>query len=517
MSEHRPAADPTDARQHRWRVAALSVWIVAAAAYFGFRLTTLNGAAPVYSAIFFAAEFFIAISLALFVFSTWRFPKRDPETPEQGLTVDVFIATYNEPLDLVRKTAAAACAMDYPHETWILDDGNRPACAALAAELGCRYLARQENTHAKAGNLNNALAASTADFVVTLDADHAPHKTLITRTLGYFRDKRMAFVQTPQAFDNTGSFLHLNVGPGKDAWNEQTLWFHAIERGRDHWNAVAYCGSPAVFRRKALDDIGGFATGTITEDTHTSIRAHKRGWSAVYHPEVLAAGLAPDTPAAFFTQRLRWGRGQMHVWRLEPILRAKSLTWGQRLCYLASSVHYFAGLQYVVLALAPAIGLFAGIVPFAADARILFPLFVLNLVAGAATFSLFSRGHGRFLAGEHFNAVLTAPYVLALTALVAPASRFIVTPKEAEGRFALWPIAWPLALSLLNTLAFANGAARLVSGFPVSESPGTTLALMFWSIWIATFSGSVVAKAWSQHATRARSLRHPNRHQANPP
>ncbi|NOT41240.1 MAG: hypothetical protein HOP13_12175, partial [Alphaproteobacteria bacterium] len=224
---------------------------------------------------------------------------------------------------------------------------------------------------------------------------------------------------------------------------------------------------------------------------------------------VLAQGLAPDTPAAFFTQRLRWGRGQMHVWRLESILRAKNLTGAQRICYLASAVHYFAGPQYVVLALAPAIGLFADLVPFAADARILFPLFALNLIAGAVTFSLFSRGHGRFLAGEHFNAVLTTPYVLALTALIIPTNRFIVTPKEAGGRFALWPIAWPLTLAVLNTLAFANGAARLASGFPVSDSPGTTLALMFWSIWIATFSGSVVAKAWSQYATRRRSIASP--------
>lgn len=500
----RPPTDPVDARHHGLRVAVLVFWLLSAGAYFGFRLTTLNEASFAYSAIFLAAEFFIPVSLALFVFSTWRFPKRDGGTPEANLSVDVFIATYNEPLDLVRKTAVAAVAMDYAHQTWILDDGNRKACAELAAELGCRYLARQDNSHAKAGNLNNAIEQSKADFVVTLDADHAPHKNLIVRTLGYFRDAQVAFVQTPQAFDNTGSFLHLNVGPGRDTWNEQTLWFHAIERGRDHWNAVAYCGSPAVFRRKALDAIGGFATGTITEDTHTSIRAHKAGWSAVYHPEVLAEGLAPDTPSAFFTQRLRWGRGQMHVWKLEPILRARGLTWGQRLCYLAGAVHYFAGLQYIVLALAPAIGLFLGLVPLAADARILFPLFVLNLGAGALTFSLFSRGHGRFLAGEHFNASLTVPYVLALTALIAPASRFIVTPKEAHGRFALWPLAWPLLLAALNTIAFASGAARLTSGFPVADSPGTTLALMFWSIWIATFSGSVVAKAWSQHATRRR-------------
>lgn len=500
----RPEIDPADAKGHVRRVAALGLWIVSALVYFGYRTTTLNADAFVYSLIFYVAELLIAINLAFFVFSTWRFPKREPGPPQKG-TIDVFIPTYNEPPDLVRKTVEAALAIKTPHQTWILDDGRRPAFEAMATELGCKYIARADNEHAKAGNLNNALKHSTAEFIAVLDADHAPLPSFLDRVMGYFRDERVAFVQTPQAFDNLDSFLHLNVGDGTDSWNEQTLWFHAIECGRDYWNATAYCGSPAVIRRKALDDIGGIASDTVTEDTHTSIRLHKRGWRAVYHSEVLATGLAPSSPASFFTQRLRWGRGQMHLWRIEPILSAKTLTWPQRLSYFASVLHYFTGVQSVILFLAPAIGLLLGTVPLIADARVFFPLFFVNLAAGALVFTLFARGHGRWLAGEHFNAALIAPYLLSLSGLFFAERRFIVTPKTSPDRFAIWPVALPFFISTVHAIAFAGGAARLASGFEVGDSLGTTIALMVWSIWIGVFAGSVVTKSWGQFATERES------------
>jgi hypothetical protein len=191
----------------------------------------------------------------------------------------------------------------------------------------------------------------------------------------------------------------------------------------------------------------------------------------------------------------------MHVWRLEPILRAHGLTWAQRVAYFASVAHYFTGVQGAILFMAPAVGLLLGLVPIIGDARIFFPLFFANLIGGVLTFALFSRGSGRWLAGEHFNAALIAPYILSLSGLIAPARRFIVTPKTQGTRFALWPVALPLSVAVVNAVAFAAGAARLVSGFAVGDSPGTTIALMLWSIWIGVFSGSVVSKAWGQFAT----------------
>ena len=167
---------------------------------------------------------------------------------------------------MLRRTLLAASRMEYPHQTWLLDDGNRPEARALADSLGCRYLARERNTDAKAGNLNNALQHSEAELIAVFDADHAPARDFLTRTLGYFADPAVAFVQTPQDFYNLDSYQHRQHPRRHLVWTEQSLFFRVIQRGKDCWNAAFFCGSCAVLRRRALDKIGGFATGSVTED-----------------------------------------------------------------------------------------------------------------------------------------------------------------------------------------------------------------------------------------------------------
>ncbi|MES2366975.1 MAG: cellulose synthase catalytic subunit [Pseudomonadota bacterium] len=240
---------------------------------------------------------------------TWRLTVRIAPPAPRGLSVDVFIPTFNEPVQLVRRTLLATIHMDYPHETWLLDDGNRPEMASLAEDLGVRYLARERNTDAKAGNLNNALANSSAEFVAVFDADHAPQQNFLTHTLGYFNDPAVAFVQTPQDFFNLDSYQHRQQTRKHTVWTEQSLFFRVIQRGKDYWNAAFFCGSCATLRRSALEKIGGFATGTVTEDLHTSIRLHKQGFKSVYHAEPLAFGIAPSSVVPFLQQRIRWGQG----------------------------------------------------------------------------------------------------------------------------------------------------------------------------------------------------------------
>ncbi|MCW8959132.1 MAG: glycosyltransferase, partial [Gammaproteobacteria bacterium] len=154
-----------------------------------------------FSLLIYGAELFGFMTALLHIFMTWRLKCRvSPPVPE-GLRVAVFIPTFDESEDLVRNTLIAALHMDYPHETWLLDDGNRPSMRAQAEELGVRYLARSDNTHAKAGNLNHALAHTDADFIAVFDADHAPQRHFLERTLGYLAaDDKVAFVQTPQDF-----------------------------------------------------------------------------------------------------------------------------------------------------------------------------------------------------------------------------------------------------------------------------------------------------------------------------
>ena len=170
---------------------------------------------------------------------------------------------------LLRETIVCALNVRYPHKTYVLDDGCRGSVEALARELGADYIARKERDHAKAGNLNNALRITQGEFVITLDADHVPSPEFIDELIGFFADDQMAIVQTHQDFYNLDSFQHLlNVKKGY-GWQQQELFFNVIQPGKDHYNAAFYCGSPAMIRRAALDDIGGFATGDIVWSTWT--------------------------------------------------------------------------------------------------------------------------------------------------------------------------------------------------------------------------------------------------------
>lgn len=432
----------------------VSVW------YLTWRLGTFNPAAPTFSALVYGAELFGFGTALLHIFMCWRLTVRRATAPRPGITVDVFIPSYNESVELVRKTLLAARAMDYPHKTWLLDDRRRPEMQALVRQLGCEYLARADNEHAKAGNLNHALALSNGEMVVVFDADHAPRRDFLVKTLGYFEDARVAFVQTPQDFYNLDSYQHRWRGIGRTVWTEQALFFRVIQRGKDYWNAAFFCGSCAVVRRSALDDIGGFATGTVTEDLHTSLRIHARGYKSVYHAEPLAFGLAPESIEPFIGQRVRWGQGAMHVWRKEGILTHRGLSLAQRFNYLASALTYFDGWQKAIFYFAPAAVLLTGLLPLLATT----PDFLLHFLPYyALTFWVFEevgRGYGRSLFIEQYNMARFAAFAWATLALIFPRMKFKVTSKGAPaGRGAVRFTAPQWTVLALNVLALPAGVA----------------------------------------------------------
>jgi cellulose synthase (UDP-forming) len=389
---------------------------------------------------------------------TWRPTRRTPPPAVAGLKVDVFITTINEPVDVVRRTALAAMRMSYPHETWLLDDGARPEMKALASTLGCRYLARKTNAGAKAGNLNNGLAHSTAEFVAVFDADHAPHKHFLDRTLGFFANPRVAFVQTPQDFYNLDSYQHRWKSTGNTVWTEQSLFFRIIQQGKDFWNAAFFCGSCGVIRRRALDAIGGFAADTVTEDLHTSIRLHKRGFDSVYHAEALAFGMAPDNIVRYLRQRVRWGQGAMQVWRKERMLTARGLTLPQRLCYLASVLTYFDGWQKAVFYLAPVIVLLTGVLPVSAIDRDFFLHFAPYYLLTFLVFEEVARGYGRTFLLAQYNMARFFAFIWATFGLFRRRLSFFVTDKSptATRRFDVHLIPQYLVL-MLNAVALPIG------------------------------------------------------------
>jgi len=200
------------------------------------------------------AETYALIDSLLFGVTVWRLKQRpSPPPPPTGATVDIFITTYNEPIDLVQRTALAAKDITYPHETWLLDDGNRAELGEWAAENGIGWIRRSNAwhnrpRHAKAGNINNALMATEGEFILILDADQVPQPNVLDRTLGYFEDERMALVQTPQVF--------INVPDDDPLGSQAPLFYGPIQQGKDSWNAAFFCGSNAIIRREALMHLG---------------------------------------------------------------------------------------------------------------------------------------------------------------------------------------------------------------------------------------------------------------------
>ncbi|GAA2871774.1 glycosyltransferase [Pseudonocardia halophobica] len=200
------------------------------------------------------AETYSLVDAFLFGITMWRIKERgEPPTPDPDATVDVFVTTYNEPVDLVMTTARAARDIRFPHRTWVLDDGARPDMAAAAAEAGIGYVTRDANwenmpRHAKAGNLNNALMQTEGEFLLILDADQIPDPQILDRVLGWFRDPDVAVVQTPQFFTN--------VTAADPLGSQAPLFYGPIQKGKDGWNAAFFCGSNAVLRREALMQLG---------------------------------------------------------------------------------------------------------------------------------------------------------------------------------------------------------------------------------------------------------------------
>ncbi len=455
-------------------------FIASALWYLSWRVGSFNPDALIFSVLMFAAEVFGFGCALLSVFICWSPRKRTPPPVPADAQVAVFVPTINESVDIVRRTLLSAQRMQHATEVWLLDDGNRPEMRILAGDLGCHYLARTENANAKAGNLNNALLHTSAEFIAVFDADHAPAPTFLKETLGFFSDARVAFVQTPQDFYNLDSFQH-RLGTGNSrVWSEQTLFFRAIQAGKDRWNAAFFCGSCAVIRRAALDDVGGFATGSVTEDIHTSIRLHKRGWHSVYHGRSLAFGLAPATAIPFLKQRLRWGQGAMQVWRQEGVLFSRGLSLAQRLSYLATMLAYFEGWQRALFFLAPVVVLTTGLMPIAEINSEFLIRFVPYYLLTFWAFEEVSRGYGRSLLTEQYNMLRFAVFIAATFGFFMRRLRFVVTPKSMGEADATRRSLWPQYLVLvLNAVAIPVGIIVHLRGgtLPV----GALVANVMWA------------------------------------
>ncbi|MEM7065288.1 MAG: UDP-forming cellulose synthase catalytic subunit [Cyanobacteria bacterium P01_B01_bin.77] len=330
-----------------------------------------------FSILLFVAELYAIATLLLSYFQTLRIRERKsiPLTQwpqEKWPTVDIYIPTYNEDVAIVRKTVLGALNIDYPGNKktiYVLDDGRaekyrerRLALQKMCDDLGCIMLTRDDNEHAKAGNINTALNKTDGQLVLILDCDHIPVRGFLQETVGFFFDKKVALVQTPHWFYNPDPFERNLLTQGQIPVGNE-LFYKVLQKGNDFWNAAFFCGSAAVIRRKYLLDIGGIATETVTEDCHTSLRLHSLGYRTVYYDKIMVAGLAPEKFSSYVGQQVRWARGMAQILRIENPLfnRRLNLRLSQRLCYFSATSHFFFGFPRLMYAIAPNLFLLFGI------------------------------------------------------------------------------------------------------------------------------------------------------------
>jgi cellulose synthase (UDP-forming) len=624
-------------RLHFFRILAVTTAILGIN-YIAWRYTaSLN-----YNALWIAiplvlAETYTVIDTILFIFMMWKPPRRTPPPAPKSATVDIFITTYNEPIELVYLTAEAATRIAWENKKiYILDDGSRPALEAAAKTLECGYITRGaewagKQRHAKAGNVNNALLQTDGEFVLILDADQIPTPTILERTVGYFNNPKLAFVQTPQYF--------YNLPPGDPFGSDAPLFYGPIQQGKDGWNAAFFCGSNAVLRREALLQLGltnyvremeeqaknsldqihrdvknfqastivqqaalenlkelltearkdmqagrsleyvsekirnavakaeqeiatqdfeqitnllkdmassgdssageagqfisanmaelaqqtsssvgeamglskktleglnpslddeaipihALATISITEDMATAMRLHAMGWQSIFHPEILAYGLAPEDLGSALSQRLRWAQGTVQVFLRENPFFIKGLSFPQRLQYFTTMYSYFNGFFSLIFLVAPIIYLFTGVAPVSAWSSDFFWKLIPYLIMNKLLFMFVASGMSVFR-GEQYNLALFPLWIQAvMSVFLGIKPKFVVTPKQRQtGNYLR--LVWPQLLVIgLTALAIFFG---LYSWFVGKEiNTGGVFINTFWSTYNIFMLFSIVKAA----------------------
>lgn len=298
-------------------------------------------------------------------------------------TVDILVPSFNEPVEMLSITLSAAKNINYPaskRKVILCDDGGtdercnhqnpeiakaarrrRRDLMQLCNELDILYSTRARNQYAKAGNMTAALEHLDGDLVVVFDSDHVPSRDFLARTVGYFvEDPKLFLVQTPHFFLNPDP-LNRNVGLRHDCPPEHEMFYHLTQRGLDRWGGAYFCGSAAVLRRAALDEVGGFSGETVTEDAETALQIHRNGWKSIFVDHAMIGGLQPETFASLVGQRGRWATGMMQLLILNNPLRGRGLSLAQRLCYLNSILFWLFPLVRMSFILAPLAYLFFGL------------------------------------------------------------------------------------------------------------------------------------------------------------
>ena len=462
----------------------------------------------------FLAELYIWVILLLTYLQTVFPLKRGivplPDDVSLWPTVDIYIPSYNESLDVVRDTVLAAQCIDYPKDKlniYLPDDGKRREFAVFAADAGVGYITRTDNSHAKAGNLNHALKLTKGELICVFDCDHVATRIFLQATVGSFlQDPKLALLQTPHYFYSPDPFER-NLSLGKNIPNEGSLFYGPIQQGNDNWNATFFCGSCAVIRRSALEEIGGFAVETVTEDAHTALKMQRLGWKSAFLAIPLAAGLATERLVLHVIQRTRWARGMTQIFRMDNPLFGRGLTWQQRCCYLSAMLYFQFALPRVAFLTAPLAYLLFNLNIIHSSAGLIFAYALPHLLL---TIYLNSRMNGRYrysFWGEIYDIVLAFHLILptAITMIFPKRGKFNVTDKGGLlniGYFDFTVVRPHLIVAILLTIGIIAGLVRAFAHDYFAVDPKVIALNVGWGIYSLVFLLAAIAVARETRQTR---------------
>src|SRR5215469_8967081 len=399
-----------------------------------YTLNTGDGTSFLVSWTVYTAEFYAFVQIFLFAYHAWSPLDRKSVPLRSYPTVDIFVTVVNEPLGILRRTLIGCTNQDYPADRYsvhVLDDGQREEVRALAKSLQCKYIRRPDRQDAKAGNLNHALEETSGEIIAIFDVDHVPSSSFLKDTVGFFQDEQVAFVQTPHYFYNPDVFQK-NLQLDGFLKNEQALFYRVLQAGRDHHNSAFFAGSCGLFRRRVLAEIGGFRTQTVTEDIHTSMVLHAKGYRSCYLNKVLAAGLMPETFESSMKQRIRWAIGHVQILFQSNPFTMRGLTMPQRVGYFASIFYFLHGIPRIVCLVAPLFALLLGIIPVTADVLSIVNFFGSYYLATLVMLRTVSRGtRNAFWSDIYETAGSVALTWATLKTAINPWKQrpFVITPK----------------------------------------------------------------------------------------
>jgi cellulose synthase (UDP-forming) len=399
-----------------------------------YTLNTGDWASLLVSWTVYTAEAYAFVQIVLFAYHAWSPLERQPVPLCRYPNVDIFVTVVDEPLSILRRTLIGCVNQDYPKDRYrvhVLDDGQREEIKKLAASLNCGYIRRADRQHAKAGNLNHALQETSGEIIAIFDVDHVPTNSFLKDTVGFFQDEQVAFVQTPHHFYNSDVFQK-NLQLEGVLKNEQALFYRVLQSGRDRHNSAFFAGSCGLFRRCVLVEIGGFRTETVTEDIHTSMVIHAKGYRSCYLNKVLAAGLMPETFERSMRQRVRWAMGHVQILFQTNPFTMRGLTLPQRIGYFASIFYFLHGVPRIICLVAPLFALLLGIIPVTADVPSLVNFFGSYYLATLVMLRTVSRGtRNAFWSDIYETAGSLALSWASLKTAIRPWKKrpFVITPK----------------------------------------------------------------------------------------